>query len=88
MINVVLRNNVGFIVDGQRKATLTFPVTDDTTVGQFMEEHADVVYNGKTPMLNGVTIDEEIKAQTFAERANGMTTVHISYTKNSEGNAE
>ena len=86
MINVVLRNNVGFIVNGERKATLTYPVTDDTTVGEFMREHADVVYNGKTPMLNGVTIDAEIESQTFAQRANGMTTVHISYTKNSEGN--
>lgn len=77
MIRVIVRNNV------ERH---TFDVSDDMTVGEFMTANADVVYNGKTPMLNGVTIDAEIEAQTFAQRSNGADTVVLSYTKNSEGN--
>lgn len=77
MIRVVVRNNV---------TRQSFNVTDDTTVGAFMDEHADIMNTGKTPMLNGVTIDQEIESQTFAQRANGCDTVYLSFTKNSEGN--
>ena len=87
IIRVTLRNNVGFIVDGQRKATISYDVDSDTKVGDFMNGHADVVYStGKTPMLNGVKIDDEIMEQTFAQVANGLDVVYLSYTKNSEGN--
>lgn len=87
LIRVTLRNNVGFVVDGQRKANVSYDVDPNTTVGDFMNEHADVIYSvNMTPMLNGVTIDDEIMGQTFAQRANGMDVVYLSYTKNSEGN--
>lgn len=87
IIRVTLRNNVGFIVNGLRKATISYDVDSDTKVGDFMNEHADVVYStGKTPMLNGVTIDDEVMGQSFAEVANGLDVVYLSYTKNSEGN--
>lgn len=87
LIRVTLRNNVGFIVNGQRKATVSYDVDPNTTVGEFMNEHADVIYSvNMTPMLNGVTIDDEIMGQTFEQRANGMDEVFMSYTKNSEGN--
>lgn len=87
MIKVTLRNNVGFIVNGVRKATISYNVDPATTVGEFMDEHADVVYStGKTPMLNGVTIDDEILEQTFSDVSNGLDVVYLSYTKNSEGN--
>lgn len=87
MIKVTLRNNVGFIVNGERKATVSYNVTPDTVIGDFMNEHADVIYSvSMTPMLNGVTIDDEIMGETFADRANGLDVVYMSYTKNSEGN--
>lgn len=87
IIRVTLRNNVGFIVNGLRKATISYDVDADTKIGDFMNEHADVVYStGKTPMLNGVTIDDEVMGQSFAEVANGLDVVYLSYTKNSEGN--
>ena len=87
MIKVTLRNNVGFIVNGERKATVSYNVTPDTKIGDFMNEHADVIYSvNMTPMLNGVTIDDEVMEQTFADRSNGLDTVYLSYTKNSEGN--
>lgn len=87
MIKVILRNNVGFMVNGQRKATVSYNVTPNTTVGEFMDEHADIIFSVQmTPMLNGVTIDDEIMGETFAARANGLDTVYLSYTKNSEGN--
>ena len=87
LIRVTLRNNVGFIVDGQRRATVSYDVDPNMTVGDFMNEHADVIYSvNMTPMLNGVTIDDEIMGETFADRANGLDVVYMSYTKNSEGN--
>lgn len=86
MVQVIVRNNVGFMVDGERKARLVYPVTDDTIIGDFMVENAAVLNTGKTPMLNGVTIDGEIQEQTFGEFAAGADTVYLSYTKNSEGN--
>ena len=87
MIKVTLRNNVGFIVNGERKAIVSYNVTPDTVIGDFMNEHADVIYSvNMTPMLNGVTIDDEIMGETFADRANGLDVVYMSYTKNSEGN--
>lgn len=89
MIKVTLRNNVGFIdpADGKKKATLSYNVTPDTKIGDFMNDHADVIFAvNMTPMLNGVTIDDEVMEQTFADRANGMDVVYLSYTKNSEGN--
>lgn len=86
MVQVIVRNNVGFMIDGERKARLVYPVTNDTLIGDFMSAHADVLNTGKTPMLNGVTLDCEINEQTFGEFANGADTVYLSYTKNSEGN--
>ena len=86
MVQVIVRNNVGFMVDGERKARLVYNVTDETTVGEFMQEHAAVLNTGKTPMINGITIDAEVKGQTFSEIAAGGDTVYLSYTKNSEGN--
>lgn len=86
MVKVIVRNNVGFMVDGERKARLEYNVTNETLIGDFMAENAAVLSTGKTPMLNGVTIDGEIQEQTFAEFAAGADTVYLSYTKNSEGN--
>lgn len=86
MVKVIVRNNVGFMVDGELKAKLEFNVPDDTLVGDFMTENAATLNTGKTPMLNGVTIDDEIMEQAFSEFAGDKNIVYLSYTKNSEGN--
>lgn len=77
MIKVVIRNNVS------RQSVI---VSEDMTIGEFMDTHSNLIDHSKTPMLNGVTIDAEIESQTFAQRSNGDDTVYLSYTKNSEGN--
>ena len=77
MIRVTIRNNV---------SRISHDVSEDMTIGEFMTQYSDEIDHTKTPMLNGVTIDAEIENQTFAQRCNGMETVVLSYTKNSEGN--
>ncbi len=77
MIRVIVRNNV---------SRTSFDVSEDMTVGAFMDAHEEVIDRTKTPMLNGVTIDAEVRNQTFGQRCNGLESVVLSYTKNSEGN--
>lgn len=77
MIKVVLKNNV---------SRVTYNVSDTMTIGEFMTEHAGEIDTTRTPMLNGVTVDNEMRGETFLQRSNGMDTVVLSYTKNSEGN--
>jgi hypothetical protein len=77
MIRVTISNNV---------SRNSYDVSEDMTIGEFMDQHSAEIDHTKTPMLNGVTIDAEVESQTFAQRCNGMDTVVLSYTKNSEGN--
>jgi len=77
MIKVVIRNNV---------ERISHNVSDTMTVGDFLDKYKEEIDQTKTAMLNGVTIDSEIEAQTFAQRSNGAEVVYLSYTKNSEGN--
>ena len=77
MIKVVIRNNV---------ERISHNVSDSMTVGEFLDKYKDEIDHTKTAMLNGVTIDADVEAQTFAQRANGSEVVYLSYTKNSEGN--
>lgn len=77
MIRVVIRNNVS-------RQSVT--VAEGMTLGEFLDQNEALIDQSRTAMLNGITIDASMEAKTFASLSNGLDTVYLSYTKNSEGN--